>query len=1433
MKTMIVPSPKSTEEAQQLIADAIHGLQPTGESGFEEFMESLLSEFTGHAFYVAKSGHQHGTDVRSSPQNFVKVGLEAKHYRSGSKPSLDQLLHKITDASTASKPVDLWLLAATWPVDVSDREKLHAHAESCGIAVLVFDWPRRLTQLCEFAVLCASAPETCKSFLKNTLSLGSAFAAVRQSPNFEQTSAQLLERLTHPSLGYDSARRGCGQWLKTAQSSLANAKSRLGGHHNLFASDHGVVQRANTNAQLDKWYAGPDAVAALLGDEGMGKTWAALDWHRRLGSFDDNSPLTVFLSAKAIDGTDVKSTLANALATQTKSQSPVFWKKRLDLWERNASPGVRILVLLDGLNENFAFTDWAEWLQPLFEDRLSGMYRVIVSCWPNWWERSLFCLANLTPKAVEVKVGAFDDDELSELLQAMRVEQSDFAPAVLELMRVPRLSSLVAEHRDKLEDSGDVTAERVIYEDWKDRIERRGPRTGLSHNHMQSFVADIGNKMKADLDQNLTKTDVINSLSDASGKTGLELEPAIGELGSGGWLKPGARPNTYRVASQRIPFVLGATLVSQIANDTLASSIEQDIAEFLDPLKAHRLGAAILRAATTIALITSGTSLILRQTLLYRWLDESNFAVEDFEAFWRLAGLDPDLFLDLAETRWLARTNSYFRDEVLIKSLANAAEFNTFRPALMDRLTRWLGTVWTSLYTGPADQTTDPKQVRLIQPSAATRSRYKAWESGSAAASFTTIRLDENDGWSWLSARAIPILSYMNRKPFVSALEAWALSRAIMNDSRHSDQVAWLLRLNASDSVSTVRAIDKLIARLHGQHNPFCDEAAGYLRAAVSHTEKAGAPTERPLSPDQQIQSFDVPLMDSEALNRAATRYLKGSAWKTYDPDSSTALINELVRRGLDADTTALNLLVDNLADVLTLLTPDNRRRLRDAIATAQESITPTDQPGKPLAAKLLSAQFTLELYDADPKRQAILILSSGIGAARADWSPLSRPVTVQDIEGIDPSHAAPHHLAGWLEYLFDNLAETEAAELDFLPNLVTHFDKKVRQTALQLAATGPHFGALEAFANSRYASMPNDKAEPAREYEYWRNRALLEFCQYSPTATISKCLAPEHIALVAENSNADAQALDKFNVYLQAEFEALRIEKSWSSGRYWASHENAIGALVEHDLDALLAWLGPWLQSPHALRGNALMTEFPAIDTMHALASTAPELSLALYEALLNASNKGFFSSEGIETFPFEINTTRATQLCDSLLARGSTDKDLLVIVYAAHRHDRLDWLFRHISRLYDSTFPADVAKALTLLGMCDQSDRARSEWDALGSQPPADEWLQTVFSASLDDYASNQTARSALTDFWSSQAPSDMRHAVRRFLEACDTRCTLWINDLLPIPDDRDYIHTTSLRLAVHSLNQRCKRDKDARKKTLFHTPLGLAYSTMAPWK
>lgn len=1426
---MIMTAFGSLKEAQELIHEHLYRLDPVGERGFEGFMASALSELTGCAFHVAKSGHQDGSDVRSEPHNLFKIGLEGKQYKPSTSLSLDALLHKITAASSARVPVDLWLLATTRRIDASDREKLHKYGETVGIGIVVLDWPDDMGQLCDLTVICASATDTCNTFFESQPPT-EALKLIRRDSSFERMRSEILDRLTQPDVGYDSARLSCERWMVEAQDSLENAKSRLGGHHNLRKSEYGVIPRVEINVQLDEWYSGSHGIAALLGDEGTGKSWAALDWYNALRSSGDGAPLTVFLKAKTIDASDVKSTLANALAAQTGLGSPTFWEKRLALWERSRGR-VQILVLVDGLNENFKFTEWADWFQPLFEDNLSGMYRIVVSCWPNWWNGSLAGLTNLTPQPQEIMIGRFNDFELNALLAAMDVNRSDFAGGVLELMRVPRLSSLVARYRQKLQKSGDVTPERVIYEDWKDRRQRRGSKTGLTDPEMKAFVADLGSKLKKDINQAVTRRDVIDNLSDESGKDGLELQPAVTELTSGAWLKPGDNPHTFRVAADRIPFVLGAALMSEIRKERDAAAIEAIIAEFLDPLKAHSLGAAILRAATTIALIEADSSPELRQTLLSNWLDQQNFHVNDFESFWRLAGLDPNLFVDLAETRWLARSGRFLSDEVLIKTLANASVYRDFEKNLRERLTSWLATAWpdpkVGTVLGEVDQTQQDSRLRAAE----TRANYAEWSASGPADDFTKISLDNKEGWPWLSQRALAVLSYLQRAPFAVVLESWALSRSIMRCAQHSDNVAWLLRLNSEDAHETSEAIHSVIARFKATDHSTSHRAAAYLELAISHVERANTPLVIDQHPIETAMPSDVSGMDTSALYDAAREHLSPSGWKTRDPKNSTALINAVIERGLRENDGALNLLVDHLSDVLIILTQDSRILLRDAISAKLNAIKDPDGEGKVTAGKFKSALLTLRLYDAEPREQSALVLSYGLDGDLDSWLPFLRPITGNEITKPSLNDAPVRHVADWLTYVGERLPKEDIAKLDFLSDLITHADDDVRHGALVLAAHGCNMPALRVFATSSHSSPPPGGDRPNLLHEYWRHRGLLEFYGFVPQAPVSELMSPEHVALIANHRPTDHTVLDHFNEYLRSEFEAMRSGQSWSRPRYWCRYRKAVRGLVEYDLHAILNWLEPWLDNPVGAE-CALMNEFPVIETMRALSVKAPQTSLKLYEFLTDRSQGGIFSTDGILYYPLEVPESQdAGVLCDKLLEEARTDKSLLEIACAAYKNERVGWLLDQVNRLERSSTPADVAKAYTLLGFCDKDHRADTVWQAFLSRPPLDQWLNGVMRSSAKAYVRNSEAREALTGFWSNRDMGLARHALKRVEETCDLRIGIWFEHLCPDWDDQQYPHRVAMSLATTNLNQATRKDRDSRKKQLFHTPI--PHGTMAPWR
>ena len=1428
-------SPPTIQQAQAVLATRLHKLAPTGEPSFETFLADALTEFTGQPFYVAKSGHQEGSDVRSAPYNLFRIGLEAKRYQPSSSLPLDALLHKITDAAAARQPVDLWILAATRSISASDREQLHFHGEACGIGVLVLDWPNEATRLCDLAVICGTASRTCQEILQPTAQVSEALKVIQADAEFEQIRSQIFKQLTRADVGYANARHASERWMVEAQASLANAKSRLGGHHNLRESEFGVVSRTATNTELDGWYSSGHGFAALLGDEGTGKSWAALDWHNRLSSSTASAPLIVFLRATAIDASnDVKSAVADALSTQTGVGSFSFWEKRLQLWESCQGKGVPILVLIDGLNENFHFTNWAEWLQPLFEDRLVGMYRVIVSCWPDWWHTSLSEMVNLVPQPHEIFVKRFGEAELDYLLAAMTLSRSDFAPAVLELMRVPRLSSLVMNHRDRLKDSGDVTAERVIYEDWKDRLRRRGPKVGLSDEEMKTFIADLGEKLQLDLDQAMTRGEVVKSLSDESGRSVSDLRGVVAELASGGWLQPGNKPNTFMVRKDRVPFALAVALMSNIHEKSDSAILEAKIAEFLDPLKAHSLGASILRAAATISLIETQATTECRKVIMSKWLEEQNFHVGDFDAFWRLLGIQPELIFDLAEEWWLARKGRTFTDEALIKAIANAAIFPEFREALKLRLARWLGTAWPDPRVGEILCKVDPASVEAKRRVENTRARHAQWVSSASAKDFVSIRLDDSDcDWSWLSARALAILSYLDRALFTMAFEAWALSRATMENPRHGDQLAWVLRLNLRDDSKASETLRDLVQRLGHHDDPICQQAIDYLQTATSQVRRADAPLKVPDSrcADTAL-ALQVSAMSYTELLDATQKYLLPYAWKKHAPETAATLVNDLILRGFDQDPHAFDLLLDHLRDLLIILKPGSRRRLRQIISNKLAEQPSDPEKDKQRDFRLRSDLLLLELYDAEPQKQSKLLLKSNPGSELDNWLPMLRPTTIADIGQPNFSDASNADISGWLNYILQRLPREQQKNLEFLPRLIVDGDIGIRNAALEVAIHGHHTSALEAFADSSYSKPLAAKDKAGRDHEYLRNRALLELHDFTPPQPVADELSPESVAIVAKHKPEDADALEQFHRYLRQQFSAIQQETTWSSPQYWQSYKETVRVLVENDLESILQWLRPWIAQPGNHLERALMDHFPVIDLMQALGSSVPEVSIELYRLLVERTRGGIVSSEGLKSFPFQLPASEETdELCTQQLMEAVDDKALSEIVYYSHNYDRTDWLFCMIEELEASEKPMDVARAYTLLGFSESSGRADELWQCFLERPPTDAWLESVITLSSVDYRMNQCARRAFDEVWSSDSPSVARHALKRVIDTCDMRIRLWIDQIQPKWEECAYDRRLVRDWATSGLNDAVRKKREVRKKEFLRTPLG--YSIMSPWR
>jgi hypothetical protein len=201
------------KQATDLLLERLVNLDAAGASGFEGLMRDMLVELTGMSFGLAKSGPQGGSDVRSEPSNLFSIGLEAKRYQKDTKLPVDQLKAKITEASRANQPIDLWILAASRPISVTDREALSELANHEGIKVLVLDWTDAGATPPVLALALASSPEALKTHLGEDADLAQALTTLKNTPNFDVHVSNLRADLEAADSGYVAASRAVKQWL--------------------------------------------------------------------------------------------------------------------------------------------------------------------------------------------------------------------------------------------------------------------------------------------------------------------------------------------------------------------------------------------------------------------------------------------------------------------------------------------------------------------------------------------------------------------------------------------------------------------------------------------------------------------------------------------------------------------------------------------------------------------------------------------------------------------------------------------------------------------------------------------------------------------------------------------------------------------------------------------------------------------------------------------------------------------------------------------------------------------------------------------------------------------------------------------------------------------------------------------------------------------
>jgi hypothetical protein len=1391
------------DAALDLILGHLGRLEATGDAGFEGFMRDVLVEVTGMPFHLAKSGPQGGSDVRAAPSNAFAVGLEAKRYKRSTPLPLDQLEAKIHQAAEGSAALDLWILATTRPISITDREALAETAAGRGIKVVVLDWPTAGSELPALAVLLAKCPHAVRSHLGEDEEVVRALDLIRTQPNLDGAEARLRSELSAADVGYTAAARRLSAWNAEAQSTVANAKARLRSQANLFEPGIEVINRTAVEAALDQWWRGEGGSVAVLGHEGMGKTWAVLAWWRSQLAVEDG-PLTLFVPGTDAVDVDVKAMVARLLFERTGIRDTTYWRRRLEAWGE-ASPSLPILLILDGLNQNWNRTDWANFLQPLFATSERGRFRVLMTCWPDWWHDRLGELATLEPQAIRIDVPGFTDLELDALLASHNYARRDLAPGLLSLMRVPRLSLLALKHKQALEASGDMTPERLAYEDWKDRLRHGSARATWSDEEFKAFVADMARDVQRPSGHgSLSAREIMERLGHASGADRADLSITLQDLVAGRWLERIGPSHHYRINPDLAPFALGFGLAAELAGLS-EETAEALVAEAVDPLRDHGLGVGVLRAAVTAALLDSRVTSGARRAILTRWLGETNFSGQDFEAWWRLIGADPELVLDLIERAWIDpdRHGSTHQDEIFIKGLANAHRFTEVAKAVSPRMERWLGWVWLDPDEGRFLGPTDPASERSRSNRERTQRRLALWSEAPDRDTWPVIELRTTGKIGWLTHRAVGVLSFVPRAPHVRALVAWAIGRAIMGTPNHRDEVAWLLRLNGEDVDAARQTVLTAVERLIERNDIVTTTAARWLLNALG--DRASLEQAASLPVDDEAERW------REVAHGAGAQFV-------HDPDHSAMEEPTNVPAGGDLWTFTLSHSAedsrfDHAEPWLARLAPDRLRSiLADAAASAtsrtdeeldglargvpQIVIALTENERETLAAtfmdRLTAGDHSAERTDRWERATSVLRLwgrpapeqMRRLAAAGWQASALNGMLRAllpalteehEEISSLLPAEGTDSQFMVILTFIGEIQAFCGLRGWGPLAELVTHADPALRQLAFRAAAASKHEAALRDIAQSAWVSSP----DASREDRAHGSAALSAAADAFNDHTLLERADPEVSGLRISQGDRSDRTLNAFHAYMRSAVEGHDRPGPRTFPMQLWNHGEATHTIVTERLGPLLAWLRPWLANHQDLPNMVLFDDWPLTDITRSLIRQNHDEGLQLWRRLKSAEGNGIVKSQETAFLPLEAPPTQLDEDAATEMLEGlTTDARLARFAYLAIRRDHAPWLADRIRAELASGSAAREARGWRLLGYADATEPFTRLWEEL---PPSDRnhgWLTNVAATSRQSFDRNRWARHWYGRFLGASSPAEAYANFRLMLGCVDQRVGLWLD-------------------------------------------------------
>ena len=777
---------------------------------FENLACALLGRLLGVPIAIAKSGFQHGGDAGTFGQQGRRLRVECKKYADQTSLSDRELLGEVDHALARDEALEAWILSATRSVPEQLAQDLVQKGERLGVPVVIIDWKER--ELAPLAALCAFAPDLVEAEFS---AKAGAFARALQSIA-DDAIATLRRNLQSWCLGFESLRSLSHKKLENIWTTPRTSNAELG-QDAAGGAQPNKIRRQAVYESLTAWWQGParnDAPAAVIGWDGVGKTWAVLDW---LLARKSDQPIISIVPSSAlgpvsgVSEASLKRFLADRLYEMSGVRDPDHWLRRVDyLLKRPSDEGPVLTIFFDGLNQEPSFR-WPPLLKVLQGEIFEGRVRVIVSTRKHHFQDRLSNLRGLTVSAVPIVVETYDARPGSELDQMLKFEgltQADLHPDLIEFARTPRLFKLVVRFRERLVEAGQVTVHRLLWEYGRDSFGERAAKS-FSEDGWRSWLAEIANRYR-----NGVQEFSLRSLGETASRPDLsvnEVYARLSDIIDGQFVKASAS-GSMQLNPTVVTHALGAALLAHLdrVSEHTRAAIEPEVTQWLDPIAGFDQRAEILRAAVSI-LVERGapTDTPIAGVLVTAWLQTQNVTDSHRRELKILAPNIPDALLDAVEqSNGHAQASARLWAVNALRAIPRA-EGNALN-SIVTRLRSWLSVVSRDIVTGPgAAQLEKHRSERY-------KTRIEVDANGPVTVLGIQLQLVErSDGV--LQATVPSIIEGFPLAKAMPCFEAAAVAFAIRGQGESWDGLKWLCQLNEVDPHSTADALDALSANVRSR----------------------------------------------------------------------------------------------------------------------------------------------------------------------------------------------------------------------------------------------------------------------------------------------------------------------------------------------------------------------------------------------------------------------------------------------------------------------------------------------------------------------------------------------------------------------------------------------------------------------------------------